>query len=131
MGARTYAELTAWQLAEQFKREVFRLQATSASAGRDLRYRSQLLEAAAVVEKDVAEGFLRASPGDFARFLGFALGSLAEAELRLRDGVLLGYFTDAACAESLQLAKRTSVALSRLRLSQFAAARRPARPRRT
>jgi four helix bundle protein len=114
-----YRDLAAWQLAAAFKEELFRVQCASDRAQRDLRYRSQLLEAGSVVDKDIAEGFLRRSPRDFARFLGFALGSLAEAEERLRDGIALGYFTSAECEGCLNLAKRATVAIARLRASQY------------
>jgi four helix bundle protein len=118
MAARIYSDLTAWQLADGFKKEVFRLVSASPGARSDPRSRSQLLEAARVVDEDIAEGFLRRSPRDFARFLGFAKGSLAEAELRLRDGISEGHFVADDCREAFQLAKRATVALARLQASQ-------------
>lgn len=125
MGAKVYSDLMAWQLADGFKREVMGLVRDRPRVQEDLRYRSQLLEAACVVDKDVAEGFLRRSPRDFARFLRFAHGSLAEAELRLRDGIILGYFSPAECAEAFRFAKRATVAITRLRDSQLRFAESP------
>ncbi len=119
MGVRRYDELVAWQLAEAFKSEVFTLVRQSATARVDYRYRSQLVEASSAATKDIAEGFLRYSAGDFARFLAFALGSLGEADRRLADGVELGHFTAEQCAEAFRFARRASVAITRLRLSQL------------
>jgi len=90
----------------------------SAGAGRDLRLRTQLLEAARSVPANIAEGFRRKSPGDFARFLDYSLASLAEAEERLGDGLLLGYFTARDHAAAFVLAKRTLTATIRLKQSQ-------------
>jgi four helix bundle protein len=137
MGVRRYDELIAWQLADAFKTEVFRLVRQSGSAGADYRYRAQLIESSSAASKDIAEGFLRYSAGDFARFLAFALGSLGEADRRLADGIELGHFTSEQCAEAFRFARRASVAITRLRLSQLrysqqqvAERLRPARPRR-
>jgi len=119
VGVRRYSELIAWQLAEAFKTEVFGLVKRSASAGADYRYCSQLVESSSAVSKDIAEGFLRYSAGDFARFLAYALGSLGEADRRLADGIELGHFSSAQCAEAFRFARRAAVAITRLRQSQL------------
>ena len=113
-----YQDLIAWQMADSFKQEVFRLVHDSSKASTDFRFRGQLLAAAQSVAANIAEGFLRNSPGDFRRFLHIALGSLGEAEGRLRDGILLGYFSSAACAPAFQFGKRCATASVRLRKSQ-------------
>jgi four helix bundle protein len=110
--------LIAWQLGEAFKREVFRIVQASEGARRDLKFRSQLLEAARAVPANLVEGFLRFAPREFARFLGFSIGSLGEAESRLRDGIQLGYFPETECTEAFQLARRCLTASVRLKRSQ-------------
>lgn len=117
MVVKRYRDLIAWQRAEDFKEEVVKLVEQSPGASRDFKYRDQLLEASRSVSTNIAEGFLRNNPGDFDRFLGFGLGSLGEAELRLRDGVRLGYFPAAACEAAFGFAKRCAVATARLRKS--------------
>ena len=108
----------AWQLAEMFRAEVYRLVLGSAAAKEDLRYRSQILEAADGVGINVAEGFLSRSPGDFCRFLDYALSSLGEAERRLKNGIHRSYFDAALCGEAFLLARRALTAIIRLKASQ-------------
>jgi len=78
-GFRHAEDFIAWQLADRFKDEVFRIVRSSRHAQRDLKYRSQILDAASSVSKNITEGFLRHSPRVFAGFLDYAIGSLGEA----------------------------------------------------
>jgi four helix bundle protein len=117
-GVRRYRDLVAWQLSDAFKVEIFTALGKSLEGKCDLRFRSQLAGAASGVSKNIAEGFHRRSPAEFIRFLGYALGSLAEAEDRFEDGVLLGYFTDEQFAAVRTLAKRATPAIARLQASQ-------------
>jgi four helix bundle protein len=119
VAVREFRELFAWQLADGFKAEVFALVKGSARADADVRFRSQLLDAASAVDKDIAEGFMRCSPRQLVLFLGYAVGSLAEAELRLADGIALGYFSETSCAPAFRLAKRAAAAIAGLRRAQF------------
>jgi four helix bundle protein len=118
-GVRRYQDFAAWQLAEGFKQEVFRLVRASPDALRDFRFRDQLRNAAGGISKHITEGYLRFSPLDFARFLDYALGSLGEAERRLGDGVELGYFAEVDCREAFRYARRSTVAIGRLKASQI------------
>ncbi len=120
MGVCRYQDLIAWQMAEAFKLEVFRLVSGSREARADLRYRSQLLAAAQSVTANIAEGFLRNSPAEFRRFLGIGLGSLGEAEGRLRDGIALGYFAAKDCGETFRFGRRCAMACVRLKEAQLA-----------
>ena len=75
MAVRRYDELIAWQLADQFRREVVALVDGSVQAKRDVRFKDQLLDAASAVSKDIAEGFVRYSAATFIQFLGYGLVS--------------------------------------------------------
>jgi four helix bundle protein len=118
-GVRNYESLFAWQLAEQFHQQVLTLVRHSSAASCNYGYRDQLLNASSDVSKDICEGFLRCSPLVFANFLGYALGSLGEAERRLKDGLIRGYFSQPECAEALLLARRCFTAIIRLKQSQI------------
>ena len=113
-----YRELIAWQLADQFKSEVFRLLKSSPDAWSNWKYRIQLLDAASSVPANLVEGFRRFSSGDFPRFIDYSLGSMGEAEQRLRDGIELGYFKEEDCAAAFRLARRCLTASVRLKQSQ-------------
>ena len=129
MTAYRYQDLIAWQMAEAFKREVFRIVLASRCACADLGYKDQLFAAAASVAANIAEGFVRKAPGDFRRFLRIALGSLAEAEVRLRDGIALSYFTDRECALAFRYGRRCVAASTRLAKSQLPLMKPKRRPR--
>lgn len=105
----------AWQLANTFKQEVYRLLRAHQAAWADSRFRDQLRMSAASVGINIAEGFHRYRAREFARFLSIALASLGEATLWLRDGIDRGYFAPSACEQAFVLAKRCHVATLRLK----------------
>ena len=119
MGVRHYRELIAWQLADRLAAEIARAANSSPEASADQGYRRQLLGAVEGIGSNIAEGFLRYSRADFARFLAYALGSLAEAETRLEHGVRRGYFDASDIANARALARRTLTAIVRLKQSQL------------
>ena len=129
MAARHFKELTAWQLAEAFKNEIFSVAKKHPRVMSDWKFRSQLLDAADAVPNDIAEGFVRKSPLTFANFLDYALGSLVEAERRLISGARLEFYEESVCQPALRLAKRCLTATIRLKQSQirYAEERRQAR----
>jgi four helix bundle protein len=106
MGVRRYHDLIAWQLANAFKAEVYRLLEVKQAALRSWRLREQLADAAGAVPKDISEGFIRFSPSQFARFLDYALASRGEAEEWLKDAVERKFLTPEEAREGLSLAKR-------------------------
>lgn len=118
MPVRNYKDLFAWQAADAFCAEVIRLVRASPEACRDHRFRDQLTDAALAVPSDIAEGFLRRSPAEFCRFLKYGLGSLAEAEGRLRAGIALGYFSAEDCQPAFRHGRRCLTASIRLKRSQ-------------
>jgi four helix bundle protein len=117
MGVKRVEDIVAWQLANAFKVEVYRLIAESPGASIDIRFRDQLRESAASVGINIGEGFYRYGAREFARYLAIALSSLGEATLWLRDGIDRRHFDADACEQALALAKRCRVATLRLRHS--------------
>ena len=115
MGVALLDDLVAWQLAQAFKLEVYRLLREYPEARADLGFRNQLRASASSVAMNIGEGFYRYRAREFARFLSIALASLGESTLWLRDGIDRGHFPHTACDEALVLAKRCRVATLRLR----------------
>ena len=124
--------------ARAFKRAVYRL-CESAPLGDDARLCGQLRQAAASAASQVAEGFGRFNPLDFARFLGIGKASLMEAQNHLHDAVDLGYISEGVRQdhhELAQVALRDIIALLRYLQSPEAKhnaieARHARKPRRT
>ena len=127
---RKVEELTAYQFVLELKLEVYRLLASKPEMRREFKYAGQVRDALGDVEADVAEGFARKNPGEFANFLRFALASLAEVRTRLKDGVARGCLTDADVAISLVWDERARIALENLRDSQLRMAEKWKRERR-
>jgi len=86
----------------------------------DFRYCGQLRASASSVEANIAEGFYRITPREFARFLLIARASLAESEVRLADGIDRGHFSSTDCLQVNTLIKRTGAAIMALRRSVLA-----------
>jgi four helix bundle protein len=117
MVARNYRELIAWQLGNELESEVIRL-VTGSETCNDFKYRSQILDACGGVPSNIAEGFLRRSPGEFSKFLDFAVACIGEVETRLRHGIKRKFFSEAQCANAFRLCRRCFKASIRLKQSQ-------------
>jgi four helix bundle protein len=117
VGVSRIEDLVAWQLADAFKKEVYRILRSSPDALADVKYRDQLRVASASCAMNIAEGFYRFRPREFSTYLSIALASLGEAALWLRDGHDRGYFEAQACENAFRLATRCRVATLRLRQS--------------
>ena len=86
VGVRTFTELDAWKLSNAVKLGVYDL-IREGKAARDLEFRDQIRNAAASAPRNIAEGFGRFRPREFAQYLRIANGSLMETSNHLRDGV--------------------------------------------
>jgi len=117
MGVRRLEDLAAFQLAVEFKLQVYRIIRESPDAAGDWRFRSQWSEAASSVEMCIAEGWYRYGAGELVTFLRYSRASLAEAERWLGDGVARGYFTPLVIAPALDTAGRCGAAITNLRKS--------------
>ena len=105
MSAQRHEDLDAWQLANQFKEEVYAL-IKDGPASRDFEFRDQIRDSAASATKNIAEGFGRFRPKVFAQFMEIAVGSLTETRDSLKDGVDRGYLTPERVAHARKLAAR-------------------------
>jgi four helix bundle protein len=114
MWAKKIEDLEAFQLANEFKREVYRLVAASPYAERDYKFKSQITDASAGAERTINEGYHRQHNGEFFNFLRYALASLAEARGHVRDGVDRGYWSASDTAAALRLGKRCNDVVEKL-----------------
>jgi four helix bundle protein len=116
MGAKTFEELRAWQLAAALSDRIVEICATPALQG-DLSFRDQLRDAAEAAPRLIAEGFGRWSRREFARYLVMARAELMEVRSDLlalqRRRTLRGTVSD----ELLELTDHTLRTVTRLRSS--------------
>jgi four helix bundle protein len=89
-GVRDFRDLVAWQLSDALRSEVVAF-TEGGPAARDFKYRDQIRDASASAPRNIAEGFGRYRPAEFARFLEFAVASLEETKDGLIDGCDRGY----------------------------------------
>jgi four helix bundle protein len=108
-----FRDLKVWQKAHRFVLHVYE---ATASLPADERFglTSQIRRAAVSIAANIAEGAVRSSDADFARFLHIALGSASEVDYYLLLAGDLGYL-DAklvvALDEEVQEVKRMAAAL--------------------
>jgi four helix bundle protein len=110
MGVKRLEDLDAFNLAVEFKLAVYSLVRRHREAYSDLRWRSQLYEAAVAVESDIAEGWRRFRKREICQFFRYALASLEEAKRRLIDGVSRGHYSQASAEPVLVLGRRCGAA---------------------
>jgi len=91
-GVRCFDDLIAYQLAVGLRDAVYAMTAGTVEA-RDRRFRDQIRDAAASAPRNLAEGFGRFSPREFARFATIARGSITETQNHLRHGLRQRYFS--------------------------------------
>ena len=90
---RRFQDLDAWRLARELNGRVYRLSNTGPFA-QDRALRDQIRRASISISSNVAEGFERRSPADFARFLTIAKASASEVLSQLYLALDLGYITE-------------------------------------
>jgi four helix bundle protein len=128
MPVRDFRDLVCWQLSNELKCEVVAFTATGPSS-RDFRYRDQIRDSAAAAPRDIAEGFGRFRPREFARFLEYARASLIETQSSLIDGRDRGYLSDSLYSRLYNLARAALKATTNLMLQKQQQAKATSRPR--
>jgi four helix bundle protein len=98
MSAKRFTDLRAWQACDVYKKAVYRL-CREESLARDFALRQQIERAVAGASANIAEGFGRFNPLDFARFCVMARASLIESENHLLDAVDRGHFPESTRTE--------------------------------
>jgi four helix bundle protein len=108
-----FEDLVAWQLANDLKVRVYALIAKP-RVGRDVNFCDQIRESSRSAPRNIAEGFTRYRPREFARFLTIALGSLGETQNHLRDALEQEYIDKIEFNDLMLLSSRAIGASVRL-----------------
>lgn len=85
-----YQDLKVWKLSMRFALNIYK-ETKQLPSDERFGLTSQLRRAAVSVPSNIAEGHGRGTPGDLARFVRIALGSLAEVETQLYIAQELDY----------------------------------------
>jgi four helix bundle protein len=104
-GAKRFEDLLSWQRMHELNIEVWKATNTG-PVTRDFRFVSEIRDAADSSERNVAEGFGRYGPPQFANFLDFSRASAMETKSLLKKGLCVGYFTAESYERLDNLAER-------------------------
>jgi four helix bundle protein len=111
--ARRFEDLIAWQVAVQLRDLVCRM-TDEGPVLNDRRFRDQIRDSARSAPSNMAEGFARYDPPEFARFLNIARSSLAETQDHLMHGRDRKYFEEEDFRAAWRLTCRAIRASNRL-----------------
>jgi len=108
-----YKDLDVWSVSMRLVRVVYQITACMPPAER-FGLIAQMRRAAVSVPSNIAEGYGRATPGDYARFARVARGSAAELETQVLIAVDLGMLGEGQAQEALALVDRVKAMLHNL-----------------
>jgi four helix bundle protein len=111
--AKTCQDLMVWQIADELRREVYRL-TDYGPVSNDHRLRSQLRQAAGGIATNIAEGFRRFSSRELLQFVRYAYASAGETAEWLADGVVRGHWRADEVEPARRILARLDPALLRL-----------------
>ena len=113
IAAKRFEDLVVWKLAVSLRRLVFRM-TTTGRVTTDFKFRDQIRNSARSAPSNIAEGFKRFDPPEFAHLLKIALASLAETQDHLLHGRDEKYFPEDQFTEAWRLSCRALKAGHRL-----------------
>lgn len=125
--AKRFEDLIVWQLSVHVRDAVYALTETG-GASRDFKFRDQIRDAASSAPRNIAEGFLRYSPPEFAQFMNIAKGSLGETQNHLLHGKQQKYFSEQDFTDVWRLTCRALRAANRLHAYLRRCGRKKPRP---
>jgi four helix bundle protein len=112
-GARRFEDLLAWQRMHELNIEIWKA-TDRPPASCNFKFCDQIQDASDSAERNVAEGFGRYSPGQFAHFLDVARASALETKTLLIKGLDVGYWKQEEFDRLDQLANRGIQAVAKL-----------------
>jgi four helix bundle protein len=128
-GVRTHTELLAWQLCEELADLIIAI-TRSGPVNRDLYLCNQIRESSGATGPQIAEGFGRKTPREFAHYLRMAIGSLRETDTWLSRGRRNGYWSEATFRRAKTLCDRALDTTCKLLASKERQIARQDHPRR-
>jgi four helix bundle protein len=111
--AKRFEDLICWQVAVELRELVCRM-TDQGPVLKDFKFRDQIRDSACSAPSNMAEGFARFDPPEFARFLNIARSSLSETQDRLIHGRDQKYFTPDDFTAAWRLSCRALRASNRL-----------------
>jgi four helix bundle protein len=115
-----FEDIQAWQKARILNREIY-LITNDGGFARDFDLRSQIRRSSVSIMSNIAEGQGRRSDKDFANFLNFSLGSVAETKSHLYIALDLNYINqdqfDSSYTKLEEIGRMTYALNSHLRKS--------------
>ncbi len=109
-----FEDLVAWQKARALARRIHGIVNTGTFA-RDYSFKNQLWSAALSVPSNIAEGFERFGPGEFAHFLSIAKASCGEVRSDLYVAMDVGHIDEPTVTQLLAQANDCGRTIGKLR----------------
>ena len=109
-----FEQLIAWQKARKLAVRIHTV-VHSGTFARDFAFSDQMWRAAVSVPSNIAEGFERFAPGEFAHFLSIAKASCAEVRSGLYIAADIGHIDEKTLKELLDESARCGEIIGRLR----------------
>lgn len=110
---RQFEDLLVWQKARHLTKEIYGVTSQSGFS-KDFGLSGQIQRAAVSIMSNIAEGYERGSPGDYARFLSIAKASCGEVRSQLYVALDVGYINESAFQHLSALSQEISRMLSAL-----------------
>jgi four helix bundle protein len=92
-GAERFDDLISWQRMNELSIEVWKI-TNRPPAPKDFDFRNEIRDASDSAQRNIAEGFGRYSPPQFAQFLDISRASALETKALLKKGLAVGYWTE-------------------------------------
>ncbi len=102
-----FEDIVAWQKARVLNLKIYRVTG-QVDFAKDFTLRDQIRRASISIMLNIAEGFARHTPKEFARFLYIAHGSTAEVQSALYIALYLDYISDNEFKELYKITEEVS-----------------------
>lgn len=112
--ATVFEELRIWQQARVLAADIYRSFPPNSPGAKDYGFKDQLQRAGVSVMNNIAEGFERRTPIEFARFLDMAKASCGEVRSMIYLAGDLGYISKQTCEEKIAFAIKLSKSIESL-----------------